>query len=141
MYRIWKSGTLYFGYSQSPYLYRLPPVIQAELRQIVRKALESAERDVFKELDKFLKPAGIPSKDRGPMWAGLWQLIFIFRDLTRFFAEVSYMYRGQGGMSPAGMFIFSIFCVVLFNGMDGKDLQETGNDSALPVGMPADLGC
>lgn len=71
----------------SPHAHALPAMIGAELRQIVRKALESLERDILAQLDKFLKPSGIPSKDRAPMWAGLWQLIFVLRDLTRTFYE------------------------------------------------------
>lgn len=73
--------------SDSPHVHAIPDMISAELRQIVRKALESLERDILVELDKFLKPSGIPSKARAQMWAGLWQLIFVFKGLTKTFHE------------------------------------------------------
>ncbi|KAM0329846.1 hypothetical protein ACHAQA_004011 [Verticillium albo-atrum] len=89
MYRIWKMDTLYWRHAQTAHHTPLPPFIHAELRQIVKSALESCERDILGELDKFLKPSGIPAKDRAPMWAGLWQLIFTFTDLTRTFKEAN----------------------------------------------------
>ncbi|KAL2756789.1 hypothetical protein ACRALDRAFT_1080905 [Sodiomyces alcalophilus JCM 7366] len=85
MYRIWRAGTLFWQHRQSPHYLPLPPLIQAELRQIVRQALESSERDILSDLDKFLKPSGISVNDRAPLWAGLWQLIFIFKDLVGYF--------------------------------------------------------
>ncbi|KAG7108892.1 hypothetical protein HYQ44_012256 [Verticillium longisporum] len=87
MYRIWRVDTLYWRHAQTSHHSPLPPFIHAELRQIVKSALESCERDIFNELDKFLKPSGIPAKDRAPMWAALWQLIFTFKDLTQTFKE------------------------------------------------------
>ncbi|KAM0276128.1 hypothetical protein ACHAQH_007054 [Verticillium albo-atrum] len=97
MYRIWKVDTLYWRHAQTSHHSPLPPFIHAELRQIVKSALESCERDILNELDKFLKPSGIPAKDRAPLWAGLWQLIFTFMDLTRTFKEVG----GLSSVHPA----------------------------------------
>ncbi|KAG7133908.1 hypothetical protein HYQ46_009206 [Verticillium longisporum] len=68
MYRIWRVDTLYWRHAQTSHHSPLPPFIHAELRQIVKSALESCERDIFNELDKFLKPSGIPAKDRAPIW-------------------------------------------------------------------------
>jgi hypothetical protein len=87
MYRIWRMDELFCRTSDSPHVHAIPDMISAELRQIVRKALESLERDILVELDKFLKPSGIPSKARAQMWAGLWQLIFVFKGLTKTFHE------------------------------------------------------
>ncbi|KAK1521618.1 hypothetical protein CPAR01_14535 [Colletotrichum paranaense] len=62
----------------------LPLPAKAELRAIARMALETAERDILKALDK-LKAAAtkVPEQDLPALWATLWQLIFIYRDLLR----------------------------------------------------------
>ncbi|ROT39746.1 hypothetical protein SODALDRAFT_349886 [Sodiomyces alkalinus F11] len=96
MYRIWRADTLFWHHRQSPHCLPLPPLIQAELRQIVRQALESSERDILSELDKFLKPSGISADDRAPLWAGLWQLIFVFKDMARMFNDVDKQRNFQG---------------------------------------------
>ncbi|KXH51419.1 hypothetical protein CSIM01_08205 [Colletotrichum simmondsii] len=62
----------------------LPLPAKAELRAIARMALETAERDILKALDK-LKAAAtkVPEQDLPALWATLWQLMFIYRDLLR----------------------------------------------------------
>lgn len=102
MYRIWRADTLFWHHRQSPHCLPLPPLIQAELRRIVRQALESAERDILSDLDKFLKPSGIPANDRAPLWAGLWLLIFTFKDLVRLFNDADRQSSFEGRALDGG---------------------------------------
>lgn len=100
MYRIWRMEDLFCRTNESPDGFCLPPMIGAELRQIVRKALECLERDILGDLDKFLKPSGIPTKGRAPMWAGLWQLIFVLKDLTSTFHVADTPAHGKPKSQP-----------------------------------------
>ncbi|OBR15743.1 hypothetical protein CH63R_00923 [Colletotrichum higginsianum IMI 349063] len=61
----------------------LPLPAKAEFRTIARKALESFENNVLRALDKYLSPKKIPEHETPAVWAALWQLLFIYRDLLR----------------------------------------------------------
>ncbi|TQN71857.1 hypothetical protein CSHISOI_03631 [Colletotrichum shisoi] len=61
----------------------LPLPAKAEFRTIARKALESFESSVLRALDKYLSPKKIPEHETPVVWAALWQLLFIYRDLLR----------------------------------------------------------
>lgn len=52
---------------------------------MTRSALESSERDLLAELDKFFKTQKqkLDDKERPIVWAALWQLMLIYRDLLR----------------------------------------------------------
>ncbi|GKT41920.1 uncharacterized protein ColSpa_02101 [Colletotrichum spaethianum] len=61
----------------------LPLLAKGELRSIARKALESFEGNALRALDKYLSPKKIPDNELPAVWASLWQLLFIYRDLLR----------------------------------------------------------
>lgn len=63
-------------------LVNLPLSVQAELRHIARKALESLEHDVLKQLDDCLAQQGpLRPQEKMAIWASMWQLILMYRDL------------------------------------------------------------
>lgn len=62
----------------------LPLSAQARLRNIARTALNGIEHDVLKKLDECLAQHGAPSADeRLAVWACMWQLMLMYRDLIR----------------------------------------------------------
>ncbi|KZL76044.1 hypothetical protein CT0861_08348 [Colletotrichum tofieldiae] len=61
----------------------LPLLAKAELRAIARMALVSFEGNALRALDKYLGPKKIPDHEVPAVWASLWQLLFIYRDLLR----------------------------------------------------------
>ncbi|GJC83930.1 hypothetical protein ColLi_06768 [Colletotrichum liriopes] len=61
----------------------LPLLAKAELRAIARMALVSFEGNALRALDKYLSPKKIPDHEVPAVWASLWQLLFIYRDLLR----------------------------------------------------------
>ncbi|KAJ5000261.1 hypothetical protein K4K48_002911 [Colletotrichum sp. SAR 10_66] len=83
MYKIYRSRTLYFF--QANKLQELPGPAHAEIRGVARSALESSERDLLAELDKFFKTQKqkLDDKERPIVWAALWQLMLVYRDLLR----------------------------------------------------------
>ncbi|KAJ0340234.1 hypothetical protein COL922a_003668 [Colletotrichum nupharicola] len=83
MYKIYRSRTLYFFQANKPQ--ELPGPAHAEIRGVARSALESSERDLLAELDKFFKTQKqkLDDKERPIVWAALWQLMLVYRDLLR----------------------------------------------------------
>ncbi|KAI8218244.1 hypothetical protein K4K53_008853 [Colletotrichum sp. SAR 10_77] len=83
MYMIYRSRTLYFF--QANKVQELPGPAHAEIRGVARSALESSERDLLAELDKFFKTQKqkLDDKERPIVWAALWQLMLVYRDLLR----------------------------------------------------------
>lgn len=60
----------------------LPLSVQARLRNIAREALKSLEYKVLKSLDECLGQHSQPRPDeKMAVWASLWQLILMYRDL------------------------------------------------------------
>ncbi|KAF7545139.1 hypothetical protein G7Z17_g9397 [Cylindrodendrum hubeiense] len=66
---------------------------RAEVRHIARKALESLEHDVFKQLDDCVAQQGPPkTQEKLAIWASMWQLMLMYRDLLNAFkADISRM--------------------------------------------------
>lgn len=83
MYRICCADDLYFVRENSSSLELLPLPAKAELRSIARMALESTERKVLEALDKCLASKKVPEDEMPAIWAALWQLMFLYRDLLR----------------------------------------------------------
>ncbi|KXH66471.1 hypothetical protein CSAL01_09129 [Colletotrichum salicis] len=85
MCKIYRSPTLYFIRSGENKISELPLPAQAEIRSIARSVIESSERDILADLDRYLKPtkSKMDNHERPAVWAALWQLIFIYRDLLR----------------------------------------------------------
>ncbi|EFQ29401.1 uncharacterized protein GLRG_04545 [Colletotrichum graminicola M1.001] len=61
----------------------LPLPVKAELRNIARGALAHFEKSALGALDKYLAPKKVPACEVPALWASLWQLLFIYRDLLR----------------------------------------------------------
>jgi len=76
----------------------LPISVQAQLRTIVQRGLHSIEHNVLRELDSMITPMGQPRfHDKLPLWACLWQLILIYRELTA--ASRAWLSRSEQGRS------------------------------------------
>ncbi|KAL7925117.1 hypothetical protein ACQKWADRAFT_285099 [Trichoderma austrokoningii] len=64
----------------------LPLSVQAQLRNIARRAIYSLEHDILKEMDETIAQQGIPQpQERIAIWASMWQLILMYRDLLQGF--------------------------------------------------------
>ena len=84
-YRIWKTHSFWCR-DPSNKLVSLPLSVQAELRLIALKALESLEHDILKQLDDCLAQQGtVKTQDKLAIWASMWQLILLYRDLLKGF--------------------------------------------------------
>ncbi|TDZ53066.1 hypothetical protein CTRI78_v007219 [Colletotrichum trifolii] len=83
MYKIYHAPGFFFADKHGNGVVELPLPAQAEMRGVARAALESAERDMLAELDKCLKTPKVVDKDKPAVWAALWQLMFVYRDLLR----------------------------------------------------------
>lgn len=86
-FKIWKTSS-FSCRDPSNKLVNLPPTVQAELRLIAHKALESLEYDVFKMLDDCCSQTGIKSQERPAVWACMWQLMLMYRELLEAFKPV-----------------------------------------------------
>ncbi|KAM5355956.1 hypothetical protein ACJ41O_002602 [Fusarium nematophilum] len=93
-FRIWKAPR--FTCCSSPNkVSHAPPTVQAELRYIAWKALVSLEHDVLKLLEDCLAQQDpLKPHERMAVWASLWQLILIYRDLV--IAHDSFFSRNPG---------------------------------------------
>ncbi|KAK1241473.1 hypothetical protein MKX08_001447 [Trichoderma sp. CBMAI-0020] len=64
----------------------LPLSVQAQLRNIARRAIYSLEHDILKEMDDTIAQQGVPQpQERIAIWASMWQLILMYRDLLQGF--------------------------------------------------------
>jgi hypothetical protein len=91
-FRIWRTP---FFYCRDPKnkLTTLPLSAQARLRSIARSALHGIEHDVLKKLDDCLTQTGAPKDDdRMAIWACMWQLMLMYRDLAN--ANKSFAHYG-----------------------------------------------
>lgn len=84
-FKIWKTASFWCR-DPANNIVTLPLSVQAQLRKIARKGLDSLEHDVLKELDDCLTQQG-PSKpqERMAIWASMWQLILMYGDLLSSF--------------------------------------------------------
>ncbi|CAM1506803.1 Fc.00g064440.m01.CDS01 [Cosmosporella sp. VM-42] len=93
-FRIWRTHSFWCR-DPSNKLVSLPLSVQAELRLIAREALKSLEHDVLKHLDDCLAQQGpVKTQEKMAIWASMWQLILIYRDLLTAFK--GYISRLQG---------------------------------------------
>lgn len=89
MFKIWmtqhsshSNGIYYRGHKHKGAAERLPYSVHEELRHIAKKAMESLERDILSELDACMTQSGVVESNEKPLlWACLWQLIFVYRQL------------------------------------------------------------
>jgi hypothetical protein len=80
-FRLWRKS-LFWCRDPANNIVKLPLSVQAQLRNIARKALYSLEHDVLKELDECLTQQGPPKpEERIAIWASMWQLLLMYRDL------------------------------------------------------------
>ncbi|SPN96780.1 uncharacterized protein DNG_00300 [Cephalotrichum gorgonifer] len=89
MFKIWmtqhssySNDGIYYRGSKSKGPERLPYSVHEELRHIAKKAMESLERDILRELDTCMTQSGAVKPYEKPLlWACLWQLIFVYRQV------------------------------------------------------------
>lgn len=80
-FRIW-STSAFWCRDPKGNIVALPMSVQAELRNIALCGLSHLEGDIFKELDDCVTPSGIPKPDeKVALWASMWQLMLMYRDL------------------------------------------------------------
>jgi hypothetical protein len=91
-FRIWKTDSFWCR-DPSKKLVGLPISVQAQLRNIARKGLDSLEHDILKELDECISQQGPAKNDEGlAIWASMWQIILLYREILAMFKKhVSYV--------------------------------------------------
>ena len=79
------------------HIVNLPLSVQARLRNIAREALKLFEYKVLKSLDDCLSQHTQPQpQEKMAIWASLWQLILMYRDLlTAFKAQITRINRAS----------------------------------------------
>ena len=79
----------------------LPLSVQARLRNIARQALKLLEHKVLKSLDDCLSQSTQPQpREKMAIWACLWQLILMYRDLLAAFRSQAARANENGTASP-----------------------------------------
>ncbi|KAJ3509007.1 hypothetical protein NM208_g15731 [Fusarium decemcellulare] len=82
-FRIWKAPP-FTCCSTSNKVSHVPFTVQAELRRIAFKALVSHEHDILKLLEDCLaQQEPLKPQERMAVWASLWQLMLMYRDLVK----------------------------------------------------------
>ncbi|OAQ81894.1 hypothetical protein PCL_07144 [Purpureocillium lilacinum] len=80
-FRIWRMSSFWCR-DPANHIVTLPLSVQARLRKIAREALKLLEYKVLKSLDDCLGQHSQPQpQERMAIWACLWQLILMYRDL------------------------------------------------------------
>ncbi|POR31777.1 Uncharacterized protein TPAR_08018 [Tolypocladium paradoxum] len=89
-FRIWRMSSFWCR-DPANHIVNLPLSVQARLRNIAREALKLFEYKVLKGLDECLGQHAQPQpQERMAIWASLWQLILMYRDLlTAFKAQIT----------------------------------------------------
>ncbi|KAI3542671.1 hypothetical protein CABS03_00955 [Colletotrichum abscissum] len=82
MYKVYRTPNFYFAPSDNSPITELSFSAQAQMRGVAKSALEASERDILAELDKYLKNK-MEINDRPAVWAALWQMMLIYRDLLK----------------------------------------------------------
>ena len=102
-FRIWRMGSFWCR-DPSGNIAQLPLSVQAQLRSFSRKALDSCEHDVMKLLDDCLSQHGSPkTEERLAIWASLWQLLLMYRDLfVGYKMHVGYLMQDPAEPSASG---------------------------------------
>lgn len=87
-FRIWKAPR-FTCCSSSNKVSQVPFTVQAELRRIAWNAVVSLELDILKLLED-VQQDSLKEQEKMAVWASLWQLILMYRDMTiaheRYFA-------------------------------------------------------
>jgi hypothetical protein len=84
-FRIWKARS-FWCLDPTNKLTTLPLSVQAQLRNIARRAIYSLEHDILKEMDECIAQQGPPkAQERIAIWASMWQLILMYRELMQGF--------------------------------------------------------
>ncbi|KAK1993725.1 hypothetical protein LX36DRAFT_703321 [Colletotrichum falcatum] len=78
----------------------LPLLVKAEFRAIAREALEHFEGRALRTLDRYLAPKKVPECEAPALWASLWQLLFVYRDLLRVRRAAPFTAAGGGTAVP-----------------------------------------
>lgn len=107
MFKIWmtqhsshSNGIYYRGHKSKGAAERLPYSVHEELRHIAKKAMESLERDILGELDACMTQSGAVKPYEKPLlWACLWQLMFVYRQLLTSSCKSGHGVQYCGGRS------------------------------------------
>ncbi|RFU73489.1 hypothetical protein TARUN_8774 [Trichoderma arundinaceum] len=84
-FRIWKARS-FWCLDPTNKLTTLPLSVQAQLRNIARRAIYSLEHDILKEMDEVIAQQGPPkTQERIAIWASMWLLILMYRELLQGF--------------------------------------------------------
>ncbi|CAG9938328.1 unnamed protein product [Clonostachys rosea f. rosea IK726] len=143
-FRIWKSSS-FLCRDPSGKIANLPLSVQAELRTIARNALHRIEHDILKDLDECLTPSRSPKPDdKLALWAALWQLLFMYRELT--WSVTTMMARhGQGLADPQNPHrspienFFGVLAIFYHYHFRNKKSLEVSLDWLKAPGYPAHL--
>lgn len=106
MFKIWmtqhsshSNGIYYRGHKSKGPAERLPYSVHEELRHIAKKAMESLERDILSELDACMTQSGAVKPYEKPLlWACLWQLMFVYRQLLTSSCKSGHGVQCRGGL-------------------------------------------
>lgn len=103
-FRIWKTSTFYCR-DPANKITPLPLSVQAQLRKIARKALDSLEHDIFRDLDDCVGQKGAPKpQEMFAVWASMWQLILMYQELLVAFKSHLGRIASAEGISHNRMF-------------------------------------
>lgn len=96
-FRIWRTSSFWCR-DPTNRIANLPLSVQARLRNIAREALKSLEYRVLKGLDECLGQHAQPQPaEKMAVWACLWQIILMYRDiLTACKAKITRLTRVGG---------------------------------------------
>lgn len=120
-FRIWKTPSFWCR-DPSGKTAALPISVQAQLRTIVQRGIHSIEHDILKELDSLITPPHQPKPDdKLALWACLWQLMIIYRDLTA--ASKVWLARNDRGLNDP------LACKYSFATFSGHTADSPGKDA------------
>jgi hypothetical protein len=99
-FRIWKAPR-FTCCSSSNKVSQVPFTVQAELRRIAWNAVVSLELDILKLLED-IQQDSLKSQEKMAVWASLWQLILMYRELT--IAHDGYFAGNPGAQNDKNIF-------------------------------------
>lgn len=84
-FSIWRTSSFWCRDRANPYV-NLPLSLQTRLRSTAREALGVLEHQVLRSLDNLVTPPGVlKPQENLAVWACLWQLMLMYRDLMGVF--------------------------------------------------------
>lgn len=133
--RLWNTETMY--YRDANGIQPLPATTLRELKNLALPWLAEAERLVLESLDDLLaRNGGIQDDEMLPVWACLWQLILLYRNLLQAYADKEELERFVGGESTSLVHLHHLFARLLVDQLPaGRFWLFFRNDSACVHGL------